>query len=153
MEKEKTLGQLIKKAREEKGLTQIQLAEMSNVTEPSIRKYECGKRNPKINTVIAIAKALDKPLTYFELDMPEVEEDEDRIKVNSVADIERVLYKQVELLAENSKECEPSELVEMTNCIANIYTTLVTYQDLKHNIPSAEEVFLQATNRIKESLK
>ena len=49
---------------------------------------------------------------------------EEKIKVNSVEDIERVLYKQVELLAENSKECEPSELVKMTECIVNVYSIL-----------------------------
>lgn len=51
---------------------------------------------------------------------------EEKIKVNSVADIERVLYKQVELLAENSKECEPSELVKMTECIANVLYIIQT---------------------------
>ena len=50
---------------------------------------------------------------------------EEKMKVNSVADIEKVLYKQVELLAENSKECEPSELVEITKCIDLVYHHLM----------------------------
>ena len=44
--------------------------------------------------------------------------------VNSVADIEKVLYKQVELLAENSKECEPDMLLEITKCIDLVYHNL-----------------------------
>lgn len=118
---------------------------------------KCGEINafPKSNEVPAYCPICGQAIKYGSgyITYQVGEEGKKEEKVNSVADIEKVLYKQVELLAENSKECEPSELVKMTNCIANIYTTLVTYQDLKHNIPSAEEVFLQATNRIKESLK
>lgn len=44
------------------------------------------------------------------------------VAVNSVADIEKVLYKQVELLVENSKECEPVELIKITECILSLYT-------------------------------
>ncbi|QEH69945.1 hypothetical protein [Cellulosilyticum sp. WCF-2] len=51
-------------------------------------------------------------------------QEEKNICVNSIEDIEKVLYKQVELLAENSKECEPDELVEMTKCILNIYNSI-----------------------------
>lgn len=46
------------------------------------------------------------------------------VAVNSVADIEKVLYKQVELLAENSKECEPDMLLEITKCIDLVYHNL-----------------------------
>lgn len=103
MEEKKMLGQLIKEAREEKGLTQIQLAKMSNVTEPSIRKYECGKRNPKINTVIAIAKALDKPISYFNIGIDETHQcsNEDYLlnfKKMSVEEIKQLIYECTEEL-------------------------------------------------------
>ncbi|ADZ82522.1 RNA polymerase Rbp10 [Cellulosilyticum lentocellum] len=47
------------------------------------------------------------------------------VTVNSVADIEKVLYKQVELLAENSKECEPEVLVMITECINEVFKTIL----------------------------
>lgn len=53
-------------------------------------------------------------------------QEKEKIEVNSEADIKEVLYKQVELLAENSKECEPTELVKVTECIVNVLTCIST---------------------------
>ena len=91
---------------------------------------KCGEINafPKSNGVPAYCpicgQAIKYGSGYITYQVGEEGKKEEKIKVNSVADIEKVLYKQVELLAENSKECEPSELVEMTGCIVNIYTTV-----------------------------
>ena len=60
-----TVGELIKKNRLEKGLTQKQLGEMANIAEPTIRRYELGKLNPKYKTLQKIADALQIPV--FEL--------------------------------------------------------------------------------------
>jgi len=48
----------IKRIRKEKGITQKKLGELTNIAEPNIRKYENGKQNPKMETLIKIAKAL-----------------------------------------------------------------------------------------------
>lgn len=55
-------GDLIKKFRLEKGLTQKQLGERCGINEANIRKYELGNQNPKIETLERIAKGLDIPV-------------------------------------------------------------------------------------------
>ena len=54
-----TKGELIRKARKEAGLTQKQLGEKAGIAEPTIRRYELGKLNPKIETLQKIARALN----------------------------------------------------------------------------------------------
>lgn len=55
-----TLGQSIKQHRETRGLTQVQLAELSGLTTTHIQKIEAGKR-PGITlyTLARIARGLD----------------------------------------------------------------------------------------------
>lgn len=53
------IGSSIRKARKEKGLTQIKLAEMTDMAVNSIRLYESGKRIPSIDQRIRIAYELD----------------------------------------------------------------------------------------------
>lgn len=56
-------GEIIRKYRVEKGLTQKQLGEKCGIAEPTIRKYELNKLNPKYETLQKIATALDVPIT------------------------------------------------------------------------------------------
>lgn len=51
-------GEFIRVARKAKNLTQKQLGELSGIAEPTIRRYELGKLNPKYETLQRIAKAL-----------------------------------------------------------------------------------------------
>lgn len=53
------IGQKIKQLREELGFTQKQLSIESHVSEISIRKYESGDRQPKIEQLTKIANALN----------------------------------------------------------------------------------------------
>ena len=53
-----TVGEQIKTIRKKKGLTQKQLAELTGLIEPTIRKYESGQRTPKSDNLIKIAEAL-----------------------------------------------------------------------------------------------
>lgn len=48
----------LKSIRLEKGLTQKQLAERCGIADPTIRKYESGKLNPKLETVKKLANGL-----------------------------------------------------------------------------------------------
>lgn len=57
-----TTGEKIKFFRKEKGLSQKELAELSGVSEISIRKYEADSRKPKIETLLKIADVLCAPL-------------------------------------------------------------------------------------------
>ena len=46
----------LRSVRLEKGLTQKQLGERCGIADPTIRKYESGKLNPKLETVKKIAQ-------------------------------------------------------------------------------------------------
>ena len=53
-----TIGENIRRIRQERGLTLKQLGDMVGVSEAYIRAYETGRRNPKIKSLEAIAQAL-----------------------------------------------------------------------------------------------
>lgn len=53
-----TVGENIRRIRQECGLTLKQLGDMVGVSEAYIRAYETGRRNPKIKSLEAIAQAL-----------------------------------------------------------------------------------------------
>lgn len=54
----KKLGQMIKKARKNSGMTQEQLAEKVGMHYTSISRIETGYANPPVQTINKIAKAL-----------------------------------------------------------------------------------------------
>ncbi len=49
----------LKKTREEKGLTQVQVAEQAKISEVSYQRVERGVQDPKVSTAKLIAKALN----------------------------------------------------------------------------------------------
>lgn len=53
-----TVGEKIRQLRKERNLTQKQLGELAGIAEPTIRRYELGKLNPKYETIVKIATAL-----------------------------------------------------------------------------------------------
>lgn len=53
------LGEHIKKARQERGITQKILAERVGVSQPMINYYEKGIRTPSVSTLVNIAKELN----------------------------------------------------------------------------------------------
>lgn len=59
------IGQKLKEARAERGLTQVQLAKLSDVSEKSIRRYELSEANVTISIVEKLSKALDIDINYF----------------------------------------------------------------------------------------
>ncbi len=61
----KEIGRRIQKAREEAGLSQEQLAQMINCSQPALSNYELGKRRLYLSQLQAISRALGKPLSYF----------------------------------------------------------------------------------------
>ncbi len=60
-----TIGAKIKEVRTHFGLTQKKLAEKSGLAEITIRQYENGKREPKIEALLKIANALDVAVVVF----------------------------------------------------------------------------------------
>jgi len=63
------IGSKVREARIQAGLTQEQLAQLTYTHLNTIGKIENGKVEPTITTLILIATALEKPITYF-LPMP-----------------------------------------------------------------------------------
>ena len=61
----KEMGNLVKKAREEKGLNQSQLAEKLSRSQATISDIENGKIEISILTLILIAFELNKPISFF----------------------------------------------------------------------------------------
>lgn len=59
----KKVGQRIKKARKELGLTQEKLAEKLNMHYTTISRIETGSSNPPVQTINKIAKTLKIPLS------------------------------------------------------------------------------------------
>ena len=51
-------GDMIRKYRTEKGLTQKKLGELCGIADSNIRKYESGNQNPKIETLQKIAEKI-----------------------------------------------------------------------------------------------
>lgn len=63
-----TIGDQIKNYRKKAGYTQKELGELSNTSERTIQQYEGGKRQPRLEQLQKIAKALDIPMVeLFEL--------------------------------------------------------------------------------------
>lgn len=55
------IGEKMRSLRKSKGITQKELAKLCGLNEVTIRSYELGKFNPKIETVQKIADALEVP--------------------------------------------------------------------------------------------
>ena len=49
----------LKTTRQQKGLTQVQVAEKAKVTPVCYQRYEAGQRLPRVDTAMLIAEVLD----------------------------------------------------------------------------------------------
>lgn len=58
----KPINERIREARKARGMTQRELGERSGIAEPTVRKYEAGQLNPKIETLQKLASALEMPV-------------------------------------------------------------------------------------------
>jgi transcriptional regulator with XRE-family HTH domain len=65
MDMRKLVGRNVKRVRQEKGLTQEQLAELSGFSQQYISGLEQGRRNPTIVSLYELAMALD--ISHMEL--------------------------------------------------------------------------------------
>ena len=61
-------GARLRAIREERGLTQKELARLAGIAEMLVSRYERGVGNPAIDTAIALARALEVSLDYLLLD-------------------------------------------------------------------------------------
>lgn len=61
------IGELIK-ARQEKGISQKKLEELSGVKQPVIARMENGKTSPQLDTVLKVLASLGKTLAIVPID-------------------------------------------------------------------------------------
>lgn len=61
------IGELIK-ARQEKGISQKKLEELSGVKQPVIARMEKGQTNPQLDTILKVLAPLGKTLAVVPLD-------------------------------------------------------------------------------------
>ena len=71
MDMRKLVGRNVKRIRQEKGLTQEQLAELSGFSQQYISGLEQGRRNPTIVSLYELATALG--VSHMELVDPDIE--------------------------------------------------------------------------------
>jgi len=60
-----TIGNRITLLRNRMGMTQKKLANLADITEASLSRYENGLREPKISTIIKLTKVLDCTVDYL----------------------------------------------------------------------------------------
>ncbi|HEL1961716.1 helix-turn-helix domain-containing protein [Streptococcus suis] len=65
------MSELIK-ARNEKGISQKKLEEMSGVSQPVIARMETGKTSPQLDTVLKVLASLGKTLAVVPLEYEQV---------------------------------------------------------------------------------
>ncbi len=65
------IGELVK-ARQEQGITQKKLEQMSGIKQPVIARLESGDTNPKIDTVLKVLASLGKTLKVVPIENPRV---------------------------------------------------------------------------------
>ena len=61
----KTLGLRIRQAREQRGLSQEELAALIKRDQRAVSEYEHGKRRISVTDLPRVAQALDVPILYF----------------------------------------------------------------------------------------
>ena len=87
------LGERIRKARLEAGLSQSNLARKAYFRQPSISKIESGVRSVSAEEILYFSYALDKPILYF---FPE--EFQDKISTEDLTILEQELLAQARRL-------------------------------------------------------
>ncbi|GMA56617.1 helix-turn-helix protein [Alicyclobacillus sacchari] len=66
-----TLGERLAQLRKQRGLTQARLAERANISTSAVAMYETNRRQPDDATLLALAKALEVPITTLKPDTAE----------------------------------------------------------------------------------
>lgn len=88
------IGDKIKKARIDKGLTQKELGNILGVSQAMIGQYEKGARHPKAETLKKFSNALDIPYSdFFDFNHPVIaSHDESTITIFLHDEIDKNLY-------------------------------------------------------------
>ncbi len=60
------LGDAIRRARKQAGLSQRELAQALSVSDKAVSSYEVGRATPSLQTLQALGRVVNKPLSYFD---------------------------------------------------------------------------------------
>jgi transcriptional regulator with XRE-family HTH domain len=96
-------GSQIREARLSAGMTQAQLARAIQTTEKNISRWESDLNQPRVSSVVAIAKATGRDLDFFLTGSAEADEDEETSGAMTLDDYLRVRVRQI-LAEERSAE-------------------------------------------------
>ncbi|MFT9005525.1 MAG: XRE family transcriptional regulator [Liquorilactobacillus hordei] len=109
MDLAKYAGNIIRKLREERGLTQTELADKIGVVKGAVANYEAGTRAPKQDTLFALATTFNVSINTF---FPKINNDENIISIYQKLESQRqkIVYKFAETqLQEQLSTSESSE--------------------------------------------
>lgn len=93
----KECGKRIQQFRQEKGLSQEQLAEKLNVSQNTIAKIECGLRRPSIDFLIELSVFFDTSMNYLVLGVHPEDVEKEVAKKEIDEAIEKLLDQKEEL--------------------------------------------------------
>ena len=131
-----TVGELIKRKRKEKGLTQDELAKMLGVSRPAVCQFEKETAHPRFETLQKIADALDVPVYEFSFNEGE------RIKAiretkglsqDMLADKLGLTSSQINEIEERNSRPSNNVLIQLASALEVPYSDLVP-------LPSSIEV-------------
>ena len=136
-----TIGERIKAARKQAGLTQQELADKLDVSYVGVSQWESGRRNPKQQTLSRIAQVLDIPLSTLTgiRGMSEDELFDSIVRAWSYADYQATVLQeqdgQRELIERWERICD--DLHKLHEDIA------AEYQTEREKLPEREEELLR----------
>lgn len=108
------IGTAIRTTRKLKGITQKELSEIIGTSQQNLAQYESGKRNPKTETLVRIANALEVPASMFlETKYQESLNMENNYHVIQESNCPKITLKGLEYLAGNSFMSKAKELLKM----------------------------------------
>ena len=94
----------LRKLRNEKGISQQQLADVILVSQQSVNKYENHDVEPDIHILIKIADYFDVSLDYL-VGRTEIKEMVTKPKMSDLSDIESNLIQKFRILKNKQKDC------------------------------------------------
>lgn len=116
-------GENIRKIRKQKGLTQKKLAELTGLNEVTIRSYELGKFNPKLESMKKIADALG--VTVGDLDDYSTMLQDKEDALNLQQRLNEFLAKILESdIPEENKKDNVKKINELLESIKNLASTI-----------------------------
>ena len=97
----KVIGERIQKCRTEKKMTQAELAEKIDTNKKHLSRIECGYHRSTLDTIVAIARALDVSVDYL---IADYNDSNNPSTLQVILDeIRGMTPKQLEMLQENIK--------------------------------------------------